>query len=78
MTRYLEVFHRQFINCSQLYIIYDYQHFTSFEKKSKQRQQQNRKGQKVKYAFILRQSSMPYYFGSELVFVWGVKGERVV
>ena len=75
MTRYLEVFHRQFINCSQLYIIYDYQHFTTFEKKSKQRQQQNRK---VKYASILKQSSMPYYFGSELVFVWGVHGERVV
>lgn len=78
MTRYLEVFHRQFINCSQLYIIYDYQHFISFEKKSKHRKQQNRKGQKVKYASILKQSSMPYYFGSELVFVWGVKGERVV
>lgn len=32
----------------------------------------------MKHASILKQSSMPYYFGSELVFVWGVKGERVV
>lgn len=41
------------MNCSHLYIIYDFQHFTPFEKKSKQnQQQQSSEGQKVKYVSI--------------------------